>query len=174
MIGVHTPEYAFERETRNVSAGIKDHGIQYPVALDNSYATWTAYRNRFWPAQYLIDAQGNVRHIQQGEGGYALTEKLVRSLLSSAQPGKELPAPVETGAAGQDGALPQNTTRETFLGVSKQVNYSGAATYRSGRPSSPTRRRRLRTVSRSPVPGRLNRSGSRSRGMLPPRGQGYG
>lgn len=132
VIGVHTPEYAFERETRNVSAGIKDHGIQYPVALDNSYATWTAYRNRFWPAQYLIDAQGNVRHIQQGEGGYALTEKLIRSLLSSAQPGKELPAAVETGSAGQDGALPQNTTRETFLGVSKQVNYSGAATYRSG------------------------------------------
>ncbi|MFJ3958775.1 cytochrome c biogenesis protein CcdA [Arthrobacter sp. NPDC090010] len=130
VIGVHTPEYSFEREQGNVAAGMKAHGIEYPVAMDNSYANWTAYRNRFWPAQYLIDAEGTVRHIQQGEGGYATTEKLIRSLLSSAQPGVSLPAAVENGADAS--AVPADTTRETFLGVAKQVNYSGSQPYRSG------------------------------------------
>ncbi|WP_369046068.1 cytochrome c biogenesis protein CcdA [Sinomonas sp. P10A9] len=129
VIGVHTPEYAFEREQRNVEAGVKEHGIDYPVAMDNAYSTWSAYRNRFWPAQYLIDSDGNVRHIQQGEGGYQNTENLVRQLLSAAHPGVALPAPVE----GKDTApAAGSTTPETFLGIAKQVNYSGAGQYRSG------------------------------------------
>lgn len=129
VIGVHTPEYAFEREQRNVESGVTDHKIDYPVVMDNAYATWSAYRNRFWPAQYLIDAAGNVRHIQQGEGGYADTEKLVRQLLADAQPGVDLPAPVE----GKDTApAAGSTTPETFLGVAKQVNYAGVGDYRSG------------------------------------------
>ncbi|WP_433875519.1 cytochrome c biogenesis protein DipZ [Sinomonas atrocyanea] len=130
VVGIHTPEYAFEREQRNVEDGIRQHGITYPVAMDNSYATWTAYRNRFWPAQYLIDANGTVRHIQQGEGGYADTEQLVRELLAQARPGVALPAPVEDGTA----AAPQadSTTPETFLGVAKEGNYSGTEPYRSG------------------------------------------
>ncbi len=129
VIGVHTPEYAFERVKANVQAGITEHGIDYPVAMDNAYATWTAYRNRFWPAQYLIDANGEVRHIQQGEGGYATTESLVRQLLDQAHPGVALPAPVERASTAP---APGSTTPETFLGVSKQVNYAGAQTYRSG------------------------------------------
>jgi cytochrome c biogenesis protein CcdA/thiol-disulfide isomerase/thioredoxin len=128
VIGVHTPEYAFEREQRNVEAGVKDHGIDYPVVMDNGYATWSAYRNRFWPAQYLIDAQGNVRHIQQGEGGYQTTESLVRQLLADAHPGAALPAPVETAGT----APAAGTTPETFLGVAKQVNYAGVGAYRTG------------------------------------------
>ncbi|WP_334172234.1 cytochrome c biogenesis protein CcdA [Sinomonas sp.] len=129
VIGVHTPEYAFEREQRNVEAGIAEHGIDYPVAMDNSYGTWTAYRNRFWPAQYLIDADGNVRHIQQGEGGYQTTEALVRQLLQQAHPGVALPQPVE----GKDSApAPGSTTPETFLGISKQTNYAGSQPYKSG------------------------------------------
>ncbi|BCT77676.1 protein DipZ [Sinomonas cyclohexanicum] len=128
VIGVHTPEYAFEREQRNVEAGIKDHGIDYPVVMDNAYSTWSAYRNRFWPAQYLIDAAGNVRHIQQGEGGYQTTEALVRQLLADAHPGLALPAPVETAGS----APAAGTTPETFLGVAKQVNYAGVGSYRSG------------------------------------------
>ncbi|WP_422935798.1 cytochrome c biogenesis protein CcdA [Sinomonas sp. P47F7] len=129
VIGLHTPEYAFEREQRNVEAGVKEHGIDYPVAMDNAYSTWTAYRNRFWPAQYLIDANGNVRHIQQGEGGYANTENLVRQLLADAHPGAALPSPVE----GKDSApTAGSTTPETFLGVAKQVNYAGDQPYKSG------------------------------------------
>ncbi|NUP74630.1 MAG: redoxin domain-containing protein [Sinomonas sp.] len=129
VIGLHTPEYAFEREQRNVEAGIREHGVNYPVAMDNAYATWTAYRNRFWPAQYLIDAQGTVRHIQQGEGGYATTESLIRDLLRQANPKVSLPSPVET----PDSSPPAgSTTPETFLGVAKQGNYAGSTPYTSG------------------------------------------
>ncbi|GAB2756570.1 redoxin domain-containing protein [Sinomonas soli] len=128
VIGIHTPEYAFEREQRNVEAGVKEHGIDYPVAMDNSYATWTAYRNRFWPAQYLIDANGTVRHIQQGEGGYQTTEALVRQLLSDAHPGIALPKPVESAGT----AVASGTTPETFLGVAKQTAYAGSGAYRAG------------------------------------------
>ncbi|GGG82617.1 protein DipZ [Sinomonas atrocyanea] len=128
VIGIHTPEYAFEREQRNVEAGVKEHGIDYPVAMDNSYATWTAYRNRFWPAQYLIDANGTVRHIQQGEGGYQTTEALVRQLLTDAHPGIALPQPVESAGT----AVAAGTTPETFLGVAKQNAYAGPGAYRAG------------------------------------------
>ncbi len=81
VIGVHTPEYAFEKVTDNVKMGAADLGITYPVAQDNSYSTWTNYRNRYWPAEYLIDANGTVRHIKFGEGDYDGTEKLIRELL---------------------------------------------------------------------------------------------
>ncbi len=92
IIGVHAPEYAFEKEQRNVEAGAANFGIEYPVAIDNSLSTWTNYRNRYWPAHYLIDADGVVRHIKFGEGGYATTEELIRQLLVDANPDVQLPA----------------------------------------------------------------------------------
>ena len=82
MIGVHTPEYAFEKVTANVVKGAADVGITYPIALDNGYSTWTNYRNMYWPAEYLIDAQGTVRHVKFGEGDYNDTEKLIRQLIT--------------------------------------------------------------------------------------------
>ena len=78
VIGVHTPEFTFERDPGNVAAATKSFGITSPVALDNGYATFDNYRNQYWPAEYLIDAAGNVRHISFGEGGYAQTEQLIR------------------------------------------------------------------------------------------------
>ncbi len=86
VIGVHSPEYAFEKNAGNVASGADDLGITYPVALDNSLSTWTNYRNRYWPAEYLIDANGTVRHIKFGEGDYAVTESLIRELLVDADP----------------------------------------------------------------------------------------
>lgn len=129
VIGVHSPEYAFEKDAGNVAAGIRDFGIEYPVALDNSLSTWTAYRNRYWPAHYLIDADGTVRHISFGEGNYAATEKMIRELLEEADPDADLP-----GATEIDDATPEvgSTTRETFLGSSKDVNYGGEGSYRAG------------------------------------------
>lgn len=122
VIGIHSPEYAFEKNPDNVAAGAQDFGIMYPVALDNSLATWTAYRNRYWPAHYLVDANGIVRHISFGEGNYATTEKLIRELLEEANPGVELPPPTDTTDETPElGA----TTPETFLGWSKDVNYGG-------------------------------------------------
>ena len=91
VIGVHTPEYAFEKVTANVEKGAADLGITYPIAQDNSYSTWTNYRNEYWPAEYLIDANGTVRHVKFGEGDYNDTEKLIRQLITDARPGTTLP-----------------------------------------------------------------------------------
>lgn len=129
VIGVHSPEYAFEKDAANVADGARGFGITYPVALDNSLATWTNYRNRYWPANYLIDAQGVVRHISFGEGNYAATEKLIRELLQDANPDVVLPAPTEVAdETPESGQL----TRETFLGSSKDVNFAGPDAYRAG------------------------------------------
>ncbi|QBE49028.1 cytochrome c biogenesis protein CcdA [Leucobacter triazinivorans] len=129
VIGVHSPEYAFEKERANVEAGIDDFGIEYPVAMDNSLSTWTAYRNRYWPAHYLIDAEGTVRHISFGEGNYAVTEKLMRELLEEARPDDALPAKTEvTDRTPELGS----TTPETFLGSSKDRNFAGPEAYRAG------------------------------------------
>jgi len=93
IVGVHTPEFAFEHVVSNVKAQARVLGVKYPIAVDNSYGTWTAYDNEYWPAEYLIDAQGVVRHVDFGEGNYALTETLIRRLLVVAHPGLKLPPP---------------------------------------------------------------------------------
>ncbi len=129
VIGIHAPEYAFEKEARNVEAATAKFGIRYPVALDNSLATWTNYRNRYWPAHYLIDADGTVRHIKFGEGGYDVTEKLIRRLLTDADPGADLGAPTDTADETPDTA---DITRETYLGSTKRVNFAGSETYTAG------------------------------------------
>ncbi|WP_099042570.1 cytochrome c biogenesis protein CcdA [Mycobacterium neglectum] len=128
VIGVHTPEYAFERVEGNVASGARDLGITYPVALDNGYSTWTNYRNRYWPAKYLVDASGTVRHIKFGEGDYDTTERLIRQLISDADPTAQLPPAVDA-----DDTTPQTeTTPETYLSVGKVVNYAGVGTYDEG------------------------------------------
>ncbi len=81
LIGMHTPEFVFEKDQRNVADAIKRHGLTYPVAQDNDFGTWNAFRNRYWPAKYLIDAEGNVRYTHFGEGGYEETEEAIASLL---------------------------------------------------------------------------------------------
>ena len=128
IIGVHSPEYAFEKEPRNVIAGAEGFGIHYPVAIDNSLSTWTNYRNRYWPAHYLIDAQGVVRNIKLGEGDYATTEKLIRELLTQANPDETLPAATEIA---DDTPGVGTTTPETYLGTTKQVNFAGSEKYRA-------------------------------------------
>ncbi|MBB2924541.1 cytochrome c biogenesis protein DipZ [Cellulomonas cellasea] len=128
VIGVHTPEYAFERETRNVVDGAERLGIEYAIAQDNAYGTWTAYRNRYWPAHYLIDADGVVRHISQGEGNYEATEAMIRELLEDADPGVELPAPTDVVDTTPEA---EGITPETFLSVGKRFNFGGEE-YREG------------------------------------------
>ncbi|NIF53385.1 thioredoxin family protein [Burkholderia sp. Ax-1724] len=82
VIGVHTPEYPFERDTGNVKTAIKRLGISYPVAQDNQYATWNAYNNQYWPAFYLIDKKGQIVYSHFGEGDYAQTEAKIQALLA--------------------------------------------------------------------------------------------
>ncbi len=82
VVGVHTPEFGFEREYANVAAAVREAGIEYPVVLDNFYATWNAYDNRYWPAIYLIDADGFVRYKHFGEGAYGETQEKIAELLA--------------------------------------------------------------------------------------------
>ena len=81
IVGVHTPEFPFERSLSNVQAALKRHGIEYPVAQDNDSATWNAYRNRYWPAQYIVDQNGKIVYAHAGEGAYDEIEKTIENLL---------------------------------------------------------------------------------------------
>jgi cytochrome c biogenesis protein CcdA/thiol-disulfide isomerase/thioredoxin len=123
VIGVHTPEYAFEHVASNVAAGARRLGIHYPVALDNGYATWNNFGNDSWPADYLIDASGTVRFISIGEGRYGQTEQLIRQLLDAAHPGRALPpatsVPDRTPTAEQ--------SPETYLGSDRAQFYENNA-----------------------------------------------
>ena len=93
VVGVHTPEFSFEHVVANVRSAVASLGVKYPVAVDDNYDTWNAYANEYWPADYLIDASGNVRHVEFGEGHYSDTESLIRQLLTAAHPGLVLPPP---------------------------------------------------------------------------------
>jgi cytochrome c biogenesis protein CcdA/thiol-disulfide isomerase/thioredoxin len=116
IIGVHTPEFAFEHVTSNVRAAVKRLGVTWPVVQDNRYHTWDNYRNQYWPAEYLIDRSGHVRHTHFGEGEYSKTEGLIRTLL---------------GATGKDArhvadATPTGLlTPETYLGYARLTTYVG-------------------------------------------------
>ena len=120
VVGVHTPEFPFEKEASNVERAIGDEGLTYPVAQDNDYATWTAYGNQYWPAKYLIDARGRVRFVHFGEGSYAETERAIRSLLAEAgqaRLGGRAKARAET-------ADPAVTTPESYLGASRADRFA--------------------------------------------------
>jgi cytochrome c biogenesis protein CcdA/thiol-disulfide isomerase/thioredoxin len=123
VIGVHTPEYAFEHVPSNVRAGIGRLGITYPVALDNNYKTWDNYSNNSWPADYLIDSTGHVRHVSVGEGDYARTEGLVRQLLTAAHPAATLPPATQVPDTTPASA---DQTPESYLGSQRAQNYGGA------------------------------------------------
>lgn len=82
VLGVHTPELAFERDPANVRAAVERAGLTYPIAIDPQFATWDAYGNRYWPAFYFIDRQGHVRHAHFGEGDYARSEAVIEQLLA--------------------------------------------------------------------------------------------
>lgn len=81
VIGVHSPEFSHEQEIANVQRYIKEHDIRFAVPIDNDFSTWNRYGNRYWPAMYLIDKRGVIRHVRIGEGGYQETEQLIQSLL---------------------------------------------------------------------------------------------
>jgi thiol-disulfide isomerase/thioredoxin len=84
VIGVHTPEFRFEKDVDNVRRAVSDRKIDFPVAIDSDYGVWRAFDNQYWPALYVIDAQGRIRHHQFGEGGYEKTEKVIQQLLIEA------------------------------------------------------------------------------------------
>ena len=119
VVGVHTPEFPFEKEASNVQQAIGDDGLTYPVAQDNDAATWTAYHNQYWPADYLIDAQGRVRLVHFGEGSYAETEGAIRSLLAEAG------GPGLGGRASVRSQTPDlHATPESYLGAARADRFA--------------------------------------------------
>jgi thiol-disulfide isomerase/thioredoxin len=119
IIGVHTPEFAFEHVVSNVKSQAKALGVKYPIAVDNNYGTWNAYDNNYWPADYLIDSQGVVRHVEFGEGNYSLTESLIRKLLVAANPGLKLPPPTSV----PDLTPFVETSPESYVGYKYGLTY---------------------------------------------------
>ncbi len=115
IVGVHTPEFPFEHSAANVAAAITQNGIHYPVVQDNEYGTWNAYNNQYWPAEYLIDAQGRIRLEDFGEGEYATKERAIRSLLVEAG-ATDLSGPTHVHALKPSEA---EVTPESYLGTER-------------------------------------------------------
>ena len=126
VVGVHTPEFAFEHVVSNIQQAAQQLGVHYPIAVDNNYKTWDAYSNEYWPAEYLVDASGDVRHVTFGEGDYGTTESLIRKLLVSADPSVHLPAATNTPNQTPSGPL----TPESYLGYKYGLqNFAGTSIY---------------------------------------------
>jgi len=125
VIGVHAPEFAFEKTIANVRNAVAGLRIGYPVAIDNDYAIWRGFNNRYWPAHYVIDAEGRIRHHSFGEGEYDATEQVIRQLLAEA--GKTtLSAPLVTvHAAGVEAQADMGDVRspETYIGYDRAENF---------------------------------------------------
>jgi cytochrome c biogenesis protein CcdA/thiol-disulfide isomerase/thioredoxin len=117
VIGVHTPEFAFEKEAHNVLNAMKQFKINYPVALDNEYRTWRAYDNNYWPASYLVDVSGHIRKTHFGEGDYDEMEAAIRQLIEEA--GNALTKTV-TAVRGD---IPRYSTPETYLGIGRMKRF---------------------------------------------------
>ncbi len=135
VVGVHTPEFAFERKTANVRSAIAQNELRYPVVQDNGYGIWNAFGNQYWPAKYLIDARGRVRYTHFGEGGYGATESAIRALLAEAGD-RRLGARADRARAIAPGKGAQ--TPETYFGTMRAQGWlvapvPGTRTYRGRR-----------------------------------------
>jgi cytochrome c biogenesis protein CcdA/thiol-disulfide isomerase/thioredoxin len=125
IIGVHSPEFAFEKDQRNVEQAVHDLGITYPVAMDNQYTIWNAYKNQYWPAHYLIDAQGRIRDRHFGEGAYRETEQMIQALLKEAHHGVLAVGDGLVQAAGSGAmaaAADMQRSPESYVGYARQQN----------------------------------------------------
>jgi methionine-S-sulfoxide reductase len=125
VLGVHSPEFAFEKDIANVRGAVKKFDIQYPVVLDNEMRIWKAFNNKFWPAHYFVDAKGQIREHHFGEGKYARSERTLRRLLTEAG-AKNLPEPLDD-AAGEGVGAPSDAAKvaspETYIGYARAANF---------------------------------------------------
>ena len=125
VIGVHAPEFAFEKKLDNVRKAVKDLQLDYPVAVDNDYAIWRAFKNEYWPAHYFIDARGRIRHHHFGEGAYDESEQVIRQLLAEAGRGTMPGGLVQVEAQGAQAAADSANVRspETYIGYDRAENF---------------------------------------------------
>ncbi len=146
VIGVHAPEFPFEKDGDNVRRAVKEMGVGYPVAIDNDHAIWRAFNNQYWPALYFVDARGRIRHHQFGEGAYEQSERIIQQLLAEAgQPGRGHDLLV-VDAGGVEAAADWGSlgSPENYLGYERTENFSSPSGARpdARRPyTAPTRLR---------------------------------
>ncbi|MFZ4289521.1 cytochrome c biogenesis protein DipZ [Variovorax sp. HJSM1_2] len=142
VVGVHTPEFAFEKNTDNVKRALQDLKISYPVVLDNNFRIWRAFNNQYWPALYFVDSQGRVRHHQFGEGGYAAAERVIEDLLreAGAPAAQGVPANFAPDTQGLGLAADTNTLRspEIYLGYEKGSGLSVTGRATPDKPANDT------------------------------------
>ena len=125
VIGVHTPEFAFEKSEANVREAVARLGVAYPVAMDNDFAVWRAFKNQYWPAHYFIDAQGRIRHHHFGEGDYDGSERVIQQLLKEAGAADVASDLVQVQAQGAEAAadMAQLASPETYVGYARAENF---------------------------------------------------
>ena len=136
IIGVHTPEFPFEKDESNVRKAVRDLGVTYPVAMDNDYRIWRNFNNQYWPADYFIDATGKVRFHHYGEGGYEESENWIRSLLEEANH-KPLPgSPTQIAASGAEAAADSGDvqSQETYIGYHRAENFASPGGFNQNEP----------------------------------------
>lgn len=127
VIGVHSPEFAFEKKLENVKQALRNYRITYPVAVDNNFSIWRAFRNNYWPAHYFIDAQGRIRHQHFGEGDYARSERVIQELLSEAAGAKKAdttPVSPEVKGAEVPADFARVESHETYIGYLRAANFA--------------------------------------------------
>lgn len=127
IIAIHTPEFEFEKVPANVEQAVKQFKITYPVALDPDYATWTAYANQYWPAEYLIDADGHIRYVHFGEGDYDVTEKAIQDLLTDS--GRSV---TDQLVQASQLNLAEDQTPETYFGTNRAQTFTGTPALTNG------------------------------------------
>ena len=126
VIGVHAPEFSFEKNINNVRRAVKEMRIDYPIAVDNDHAIWRAFKNQYWPALYFIDAQGRVRHHHFGEGAYQQSEMIIQALLAEAGAGAIDREPVSVDAQGIEAAADWSSLRspENYVGYGRTQSFA--------------------------------------------------
>jgi cytochrome c biogenesis protein CcdA/thiol-disulfide isomerase/thioredoxin len=146
IIGVHTPEFAFERVVGNVEKATKDLGVTYPVAVDSDYKIWSAFNNQYWPALYFIDSTGTIRHHHFGEGEYDDSERIIKQLLKEAGAKDVTPGLAQVSAQGVQAAASNlyQISPETYVGYARAANFSSPEAVKKDKPAKYT------------VPGSLN------------------
>lgn len=140
VIGVHTPEFAFEKNLDNVRRAVKDLGITYPVAVDNNYAIWGAFYNNYWPADYFVDAQGQIRAHEFGEGDYDKSERVIQTLLTEAGFANVPTDLVSTQGKGVEAAADEQDVKspETYIGYQRAENFASAGGFAKDRGNAYT------------------------------------
>jgi thiol-disulfide isomerase/thioredoxin len=136
VIGVHSPEFPFEQDIDNVRRAAKDMNVEYPIAIDNDFAVWDAFKNQYWPALYLVDAHGRIRHHQFGEGGYDRTERAIQQMLAAAGANGVSRELVSVSPRGAEAAPDWDSLKspENYLGSARTEHFSSPGGATTGKP----------------------------------------